>query len=389
MDHKDTKVRVDLRGESGYSQALNAGHDSERQKQDTSTIIETSRLLRLMQSLQRVAKLQEQLTNAQIDFRQKRREATFKRENVWDCDAKFMREIQKLMAQGLEDSHGNLIKLRQLAVECQASRDILGPVEQENIEAEQRWEGQIWSLRQAENHICEDFELEFSIAKSYPPVAFSEKSSLYESPSEAESGTIEEERLASQSRFASSTAAVMPQASATNIPRQDDAKLQNTTISALSDTALLGFENEAGPQYGNIERLDSESGTGDIEHAPMTWNTRERREPWQQLPARQYSSELYPMSFTDFGTKRDRINKWLESSALASRIEATSVFTILRDRLNAENKEVPSNWAQLVIAYWELDGAAIPGKLPHPPVEYLPEKRSESNLTPATNSKSK
>jgi len=68
------------------------------------------------------------------------------------------------------------------------------------------------------------------------------------------------------------------------------------------------------------------------------------------------SIELYPALLTDFTTSRERVNNWLLQTALLSRQDAI----ILKDKLELENLETPSAWAQLVVAWWEHDGAAIP-----------------------------
>ena len=343
----------------------------EEETKQNSTSVGRNRFISLMQGLQRVAKLQEEITATQIEFRQKRREAAFKREIVCDLDAKFMRELQKLISQGTKDLQAHSKKLGQLADECQAARDILGPIEQENIESEQRWEGQIWSLRQAENQVYQHFEAEFRIAKAYPP-APSSVDSQYESLSESESDTFEDDLVADQSLLAPSVGMTAPKGFMTIQPPhiEPHTAVQGSTISDPSLLGLEDYETENVALAINSERWDSYSGIGDIDRAPQIRADQDLIEPPQPLPAKLYTSSLYRYLETDFRTKRDRINKWLETSALTSRIEATSIFTILRDHLNAENEDVPSNWAQLVVAYWELDGAARPEMYgPHPPEE--------------------
>lgn len=354
--------------------------DVKEETEQNSTSVRVNRFVSLMQGLQRVAKLQEEVTTTQIDFRQKRREAAFKRELVCDLDAKFMRELQKLIAQGTMDLQGDFKKFEQLADECQAARDILGPIEQENIEAEQRWEGQIWSLRQAENRVYQHFEAEFRIAKTYPSAPSSvdsqyESLSQDESLSEPESGTFEEDLVADQSRIlAPNVGMTAPKAFMTIQPPHTE-PLTSVHESMILDPSLLGledYETEIVALAIHNERWDSYSGIGDIDRASQTSADQDIIGPPQPLPAKPYTSGLYRNLETDFGTKRDRINRWLENSALASRIEATSIFTILKDLLNAENEEVPSNWAQLVIAYWELDVAARPERHERRPPEGNP-----------------
>jgi hypothetical protein len=379
MGSEVSKDRGCLREQIGDELILEMGRDDDLNIKQPPTNVHKYRLVGLMQGLQRVARLQEQLTNTQIDFRQKRREAAFKRDLVWDSDARFMRELQKLIAEGSENLQRDFKKLEHLADACQAARDILGPMEQEGIEAEQRWEGQIWSLRQAENHVYQEFNAEFRIAESYPPAPPSIDSSQYES-SEFGSQSSQDDLPSSQGNV---TAAIVPTASL--IPQTVDiepplAPLRLTT----AEPALLGVETretEANLLKTNSAKWDNDSGIEDIDRPSHTRTIEGLIGPPQRLPARKYASELYPNLHTDFGTKRDRINKWLESSALASRIEATSIFTVLRDKMIAESMQMPSNWAQLVIAYWELDGAVTPNHYPPlPDVPPIPDLDSHSSI---------
>jgi hypothetical protein len=362
MGSEVSKDQSSLREQSGDEQILDMGHDVGLNIKQTPTNVQRYRLVGLMQGLQRVARLQEQLTNTQIDFRQKRREAAFKREIVWDRDARFMRELQKLIAQGSANLKVESKKLEQLADQCQAARDTLGPMEQEGIEAEQRWEGQIWSLREAENQVYQEFSAEFCIAESYPPASPSDDSSQYESSSESESERFEDNPLPGEGN---GTAAMAPPASL--ISQIDNIEPPTTSLRpSIADPTLLGLEThqaEAIPLETNSADFEFDSGTGDIDHPPQPWTVEDLIGPPRRLPGRKYASQLYTNLHTDFGTKRDRINKWLESRALASRMESTSIFTILKDQMKVENVAMPSNWAQLVIAYWELDGASAPDVL--------------------------
>jgi len=106
---------------------------------------------------------------------------------------------------------------------------------------------------------------------------------------------------------------------------------------------------------------DSDSGIADINRNPAMSMNENIAQSFQRLPSKHFASlEPYPQLLTDFGSTRDRVNKWLENIALVSRFEGISLFTILKDQLEIENASFPSNWAQLVVAYWDLDGASIP-----------------------------
>ena len=312
-----------------------------------------SRLVKLMQALHGISRLQEEAANAEIDRRQKMREVGFKRQAVWSSDAAFMRELQGLMAQGRLEGLQELVRL---ATDCQVARDGLGPLEQEGIVAEQRWEGIIWKLRQAEQKVHQGFTYEFQSAQSYPPPTSAE-SSKYESSSELGStddgdhdaqGIFPHQRTGG-SVISSSSLNLIPPTS-NPLPEGDALISQNIT--------LLGIEETAGPQEEreiDIHKWDSDSGIGDIDRLPDP--TDDLIGPAQSLPTRPYASiELYPQLLTDFTTRRDRINKWLQHTTLVSRFEAA----LLRDQLALESVKTPSNWSQLVIAYWELDEAANP-----------------------------
>jgi hypothetical protein len=325
--------------------------DSRKMETMRGTINET-RLLELMQALQRIARLQKTATSARIDLRQKRRAASFKRQAVWVCDAKFMGEVQRLMAQG---------KLADF--ECQNARDGLGPLEQEGIEAEQQWEGQIWRLRQAEEGLYAEFEDEFNIAESYPPGPTSVTSSAYRSSSsDVEGQDFDGDDIKGQ--------AVIPHQAAASIASSSSFAarppwLESSAKRESSDpqnTSLLGLKDaeDQNPE-ANVSNTNSDSGIADLDDQIEKWSPGELIGPPQALPDRHYASiEVYPHLFTDFESRRDRVNSWLENAMLVSHFEAISVFTGLKIQLEAENQKLPSNWSELVIAYWELDGAAIP-----------------------------
>jgi hypothetical protein len=333
--------------------------DSRKMETMRGTINET-RLLELMQALQRIARLQKTATSARIDLRQKRRAASFKRQAVWVCDAKFMGEVQRLMAQGkLADFEG----LSGMAAECQNARDGLGPLEQEGIEAEQQWEGQIWRLRQAEEGLYAEFEDEFNIAESYPPGPTSVTSSAYRSSSsDVEGQDFDGDDIKGQ--------AVIPHQAAASIASSSSFAarppwLESSAKRESSDpqnTSLLGLKDaeDQNPE-ANVSNTNSDSGIADLDDQIEKWSPGELIGPPQALPDRHYASiEVYPHLFTDFESRRDRVNSWLENAMLVSHFEAISVFTGLKIQLEAENQKLPSNWSELVIAYWELDGAAIP-----------------------------
>jgi hypothetical protein len=117
------------------------------QSQDSSHLqannqIDDPRLIELMQRLPRLAALQEESVTAQVLSRQRRRALGFIRNDVWMCDAAFMIELQKAIAQGKLKGFEELLRLGN---DCQTARDKLGPLEEESIQADQRWESQTFS----------------------------------------------------------------------------------------------------------------------------------------------------------------------------------------------------------------------------------------------------
>ena len=316
----------------------------------------------LMQEIYYLSRLQEEASNAQIDARQKRREASYKRQDVWLRDAEFMRRVQELNAQGRFEGFDDLARL---ANKCQTARDILGPVEQEGIEAEQKWEGQLWELQQAEERIYRDYEDEFGDAATYSQglqtdvlteeehsTALKEHDSIYP---RSNSLTPEQQPATSTAPFTISQATLHK---VDPIARLNDKEPKNLILLDLvesAENAITLTPAETLPEW------DSDSGIVDISLTPPVNTNEDLAYSFQKLPDRQFASlDPYPHLLTDFGSTRDRVNKWLEHTVLVSRVEGISLYTILRDQLETENALLPTNWAQLVVAYWYLDGASIP-----------------------------
>jgi len=318
--------------------------------------VDESRLLNLMQALQRIARLQREATSAQIEARQKRREATLRRQDVWMWDAKLMAELQRLTAEG---KLAGLEELLRIGEQCQDARNDLGPIEQEGIEADQQWEGNIWNLRQAEEHLYKEFAYEFEAAGSYPPAPISVASSEYNTSSEPGNQPLNKELeknhsvipyQAGASAASSSSFLERPQVYETNDEPNEGIR---------QDSILLGV---GGPEVEGFA-MYSDSGIGDIDKTLGQESSKGLVIPPQSASESQPTvTELYPHLLTDFASKRERINNWLENTVLISRMEATSLFTIVKELLEAENIQMPSNWSQLVVAYWELDAAALPRK---------------------------
>jgi hypothetical protein len=344
--------------------------EGEAPMKETLPKIDESRLLGLMKALQRFSRLQQEAANAQIDARQKMREVGFKRRAVWISDAAFMREVQRRMAQAIPDGFEELMRL---ATECQTARDNLGPLEQEGIEAEQHWEGAFWKLRQAEEKVLRKFEYEFQSAKSHSSPSTSASSSQYESSSEDADYENGEDLI--QGIFphrnigdsvVSTSSLTLAHSATEPLAQRNHENTQNTTLLGLDDYTNRQLESE-----GDNHTWDSDSGIGDIDRLPDPGD--EFLGPPQSLPQDHHNSiELYPHLLTGFGSRRDRINRWLQHTTLVSRFEAN----LLKDQLALENPKTPSNWSQLVIAYWELDGAARP--TPQRTIESGPTSQHET-----------
>lgn len=316
---------------------------------------EESRLSDLMQALQRIAKFQNEAALSQVNTRQKMREVGFARRDVWVSDAKFMREVQRILS---EKDIEELKALSSLADECQAARDILGPLEQEGIEAEMSWEGVIWKLREEEVKLYTEFKSEFEKAATYSQPSSTDDTSSYhhslpEDESDHEPGG---NRLVFTDRLSESI--VSAPASTSSFDRANINVETSLNTDTSHNVSLLGLaEPEVYSQQANILSCSSDSGVGDIDHLSDPGSIEDSSGPPQPLPLRDNTStELYSSLLTDFGSRRDRINKWLQHTSLLSHQQAT----IIRNQLSTKFPSTPSNWAQLVIAYWELDDAAIP-----------------------------
>ncbi|EPE31686.1 hypothetical protein GLAREA_12442 [Glarea lozoyensis ATCC 20868] len=317
-------------------------------------VVDPLRMLTLMQGLKSIATQQMDVTNAQIEFREKRRKASFQREVVSNCDAKFMKVLQKLVVSGCRQEGDIVENLQGLVAECQAARDELGPLEQDVIEAELRWEGQTWSLRQAETFVYQHFETEFQKAALYPPASQSTDFSEESSHSEFPNGDMEyqESKHASLLSKSNESGAIPDHTKAWSDGSGDFPNSNSINQKSSSRNRVAGYEcythfpGEDGAQ-GPLESTDSlscvqeQSGEkGEIAaDAPF-------------LERSQHRGDLYHSLLTDFASKRDRINKWIQNNVLESRLEATSVFTTLKDKLAMEKLDIPSNWAQLGEAFF-------------------------------------
>ncbi|KUJ07136.1 uncharacterized protein LY89DRAFT_789931 [Mollisia scopiformis] len=331
-------------GETGHKEPSETDSHNQPTMEGSHTI-DKLRWADLMHALQSIEILQTAATMARIEARQKTREASFKRQDVWVWDAKFMGEIQRLNAQG---NLKGFEELSRLATQCQTARDLLGPVEQDNIEAESYWLGQVWKLKEAEKDFYTEFKDEFRDAAEYVTTHGGESVSSYHPYSDSDS-----------------------QIADGPVMEDDDAQTEDATVplteldhAEVEEQIPLNLEDANAQEFENTAVLsDLDSGFGDIESILSTsppFDINKYGQPRTVPEAGHTGIELYHDLLVDFSTRRARINKWLKNIVLESRLEGLSVYSILQDLLAVENQEVPSNWAQLVIAWWEFDEASAP-----------------------------
>jgi hypothetical protein len=363
---------------------------SQTRSSETGGNVYGSRLVELMQSLQRLSRLHEQAVTAQVHDRQKRREVGFKRTDVWVCDAKFMKELQKLSAQGkLKDFE----ELQKLGNACQNARDVLGPLEEQSIEADQRWESQTFRLMQAEDSVYKDFKAEFeeadkySLETSYKSSNRSLFSSIHGSqlPDNVPNGGDDDYYYQSMpsAAYSSSLPPITPSMRPT-FRESDPGTPPDSMLLGLNDTEHGPAFVPLPPSRGHEHAWNSDSSIpadfdftqGDLGSGQN--GTASGLDLDKHDSDRLYSGvESYPL-LTDFVSRRDRINKWLLQTALLSHVEAT----ILKGQLEVENSEAPSNWSQLVIAFWERDEAAVSNKHMVAPLD--PNLHDNNFSTPVT-----
>jgi hypothetical protein len=311
------------------------------------------RFVELMHALHRITRLQRQACNAQIDARQKRREAEFRRAEVLLRDERFMKELQRLLAGGKLKEFD---ELHRLAGECQEARDNLGPLEEEGTRAEQRSEGEVWKLQLADQSVHKKFNQELDYIDSYSSGPPSTTSSPYQSGSlDEKNHTAEFENDKVEIPYMTPFSGPSSDFTLAD-PGPDVFVVQDNEAS--QDTMLLGVHDMAKLHNDSLED-DVETGHGDIDLPVADWSEGDLVRPPESLQSLHRASlERYPDLITEFGTIRDRINKWILSNLLLSHLEAT----VLKNQLTYDANTRLSSWAQLVFTYWELDEAATAPK---------------------------
>ncbi|TEY62713.1 hypothetical protein BOTCAL_0158g00080 [Botryotinia calthae] len=377
---------------------------------------------RLNNLLQGINKWQEVLS-AELQARQKMREVGFKRSAVSRADASFMKEIQRLQAEG---QLGAFEQLSKLADACQLARDGLGPLEYEGFEAQKKLQGHVWELQQVEDALFERFASE--LGEGYeessvtsdsssahnilgipddPPPAIANNNHGIRNQQDEDTGEqfhpptdiitgIERQQSHSDTtlpindlsrkklvihnlrmllshdesqplpavHFRHSVESVSSKNVLSDRPLPHDKsgmeRQQNPLLLGLgSQERLLHHE----PHYDPTLVLDPEV----IEHVNDGGQQLEQtsgsdsglfdldmleENDMSTLTTKQHSStESFPELLTQFGTKRDRINKWLLHKILISRSEASLIGL----QLQKEPETSPSPWAELIVAYFQFD----------------------------------
>jgi len=339
-----------LKSDMAGIEGSNAAIDNEYTLEQFMSSQVGSQLNKLILSLKEVINLQKIAMEAQIDAREKRREAGFKRRDVWTRDATFMKELQRLIA---KDQLKGFSELSQLAGDCQVARNELGPLEEQGTQAEQRLEGEIWKLQRAEEKMNESLQNEIRAVEDISTRSDSDSS---QNTSDSESDF---ENESSESIGNEQTGVSVFEAPMSNVPFLSSINHELSQEILLSGIYEHTFESDkAGKEASN---WDSDSGFGDIDQPLDTWTKNDFIGTRRPLPLPYLRSiDRYPELSIDFTTRREQINKWLLETLLLSHHEVN----ILMDQLKNEENPVPSNWSQLVIAYWELDEMAVPSNKP-------------------------
>jgi len=292
-----------------------------------------------------VIMLQKKTVDGQIDARQRRRQAGFQRQLISKTDDMFMKELRKIIGhqelKGFED-------LLRLAGKCQLARDDLGPLEEDAMVAEQQVEGDIWKSEQAERVMEDVFKNEIGSLEKLEPWPSISASSQYTSDDVLEDPDPSEGIPSQQTRFPiRELRAMVP----TGAMGPTDAITDWPQISNDAVLRTLKVQTDGEDYHDDSIDLDQVSGI------PRTSNVNILESSRLHNPLSSLSSgfERYPKLATDFQTRRERVDKWLLNTTLLSRYEAD----MLRGFIQMETENIPSNWSQLVIAYWEKEEAGL------------------------------
>jgi len=325
---------------------------------------------KFMRRVSRLPRLREDLVEEEVLGRQKRRELRFKMNDVSNSDARFMKEVQGLTALGKLEEFPVLLRL---ANECQQARDKVGPLEADCTEAEQELELKLSELQLAEISAYEFFDKNLHTTKlnsSGPP---SPSSSQYGSSSSSSSPSSDNNSQYLEDDFTDAQNDLRYQPIPTISPPGHSSILEvrpptpaNSPQSSVPGHISLDQNEQGGRMEQPINSFSPSNGTsyysGSIISGGIDRVLESGPNPVFNIPA--YPSHPKPLTdienyarlLLEFTTVRERVTNWMLHSLLLSRWEVEQ----LKSRLDAEDPKSPSNWAQLVLAWWEKDMATMP-----------------------------
>ncbi|KAI9640509.1 hypothetical protein NHQ30_011255 [Ciborinia camelliae] len=326
-----------------------------------------SHMAELLQEIPIMKQLQWEVVDSQIEARQIMRKVGQKRSDVSRADDSFMKELQRLQAEGHLEAFKELSRL---ANYCQSVRDGLGVLEAEGIEAQQKIERCMWDLRQVEDKIVEILAYVFGEADEESSVASDSNSAhdILEIRSPAEGGMMRQQEPSTTSlpmREILKELTVDNSRTREPLPHGDKSKEEQKDLLLLDldlkNRVSLGNQK---PQYKTtlslqpeaLEPIDrkiqpSEPSRGSDSGASYLDRIDHALQKLSVTTKQHSSTESFPNLLTQFGTRRDRINKWLLHTMLISKSQANLIGL----QLEKEPDSSPSPWAQLIVAYLEFD----------------------------------
>jgi len=329
-------------------------HQTDQDKSEE--CISGARFRHLMGELKSLHKLQQEASHAQMAAETESRRVKWAREDIGNSDAAFMKELQFLQSQGLLEG---CVSLAKLADQCKSARDVIGPLEEKRSRLEAEWYGTLWEMEEAQKAFFAEFASEFESAESYSSVSSSESSTIdYETTPRDDNSAFEKRTPPITQLRVNRSVPSSTKMSAPTPGRYHDVADLVISTSASAPGLMTSLLDQSQYEQSLASYSDPEEMVKDLDLLPESTPAQETSSS-SAIDGHHPSIELYPELLIDFGTKRDRINKWLLHTTLLTRMEAR----LLREQLNLESPAHPSDWAQLVIAYYELDGASKGGDI--------------------------
>lgn len=346
---EDPKPEEDVKGQSMGDHISSFGETGQQ----------IAQLGEATRQLQRLGPLRKDTIVALIQARERMREYSYKREQVSTSSANFMREVQTLQAQGKLAGSDTLSVLYE---DLLLLRDILGPLEKDSIDAQRAGDRRLVKLIKEEKAAYTtlksplvSFGNDLREGGSFASEDFGSESD-YDSfrfdnddvDDLADGTSIQLESPASRTKLSSLTP---PQSPSMAGPSHDIAFSPFSIRSGMDDQDLGDGMEENNISIGPSEYYS------DVQTPSKIDNRLDSRPYGYSIPdftskkANMTNPDLYSSLLLDFKTARERVNGWLMYNPLVSRWEAD----ILKERLDMEDQGMPSNWAQLVVAWWSKD----------------------------------